>query len=422
MKYYELNLDGLVGPTHLFSGLSYGNVASETHKGSISHPRAAALQGLEKMKFLADLGIKQAVMPPQPRPELQVLRAQGYQGSDQEVLQQAFEQDYELFCSVCSSSFMWTANAATVSSSLEASSLNFTPANLSSKFHRSIEAARTTENLKLIFPQAKHHAPLRADLKDEGAANHTRLAPSHSKPGIDFFVYGYSIDENLIEPKKFPARQAKEASQTIILNHGLDPARVVLAQQSTRAIDAGVFHNDVISTGNCNLLLYHEFSFENQTQVIEELHHKYKTITGEELISIEVKNSEVSLEQAIKSYLFNSQIISLPTGGMLLLAAIECEEEPQVKTFIDKLVANPHNPITQVKYFNLRESMHNGGGPACLRLRVVMSEAELAAMNQNYLLTERLYEQLRVEIEASYPEALKPEDLVKTRIVGLKCL
>ena len=411
MKYYELNLDGLVGPTHLFSGLSYGNVASETHRGAVSHPRAAALQGLEKMKFLADLGIKQAVMPAQPRPDLQALRAQAFQGSDQEILQQAYEQNFELFCSVCSSSFMWTANAATVSSSLEAEALIFTPANLSSKFHRSIEAQYTAAKLKEIFPQAKHHATLNPELRDEGAANHTRLAPAHSKPGIDFFVYGYSINEKLAEPQNFPARQAKEASQTIITNHGLDSNRVVLAQQSTKAIDAGVFHNDVISTGNSNLLLYHEFSFENQTQVLEELHHKYKQTAGKELISIEVKNDEVSLEQAVKSYLFNSQIISLPAGGMLLLAAIECQGDPQVKAYIDKLISSPANPITQVKYFNLRESMHNGGGPACLRLRVVMSEAELAAMNQAYLLNDELYGRLKNWIELNYPQELKPEDI-----------
>jgi succinylarginine dihydrolase len=49
MNAHEVNFDGIVGPTHNYAGLSYGNVASMKHKLSASNPRRAALEGLEKM-------------------------------------------------------------------------------------------------------------------------------------------------------------------------------------------------------------------------------------------------------------------------------------------------------------------------------------------------------------------------------------
>ncbi|HBQ53569.1 MAG TPA: succinylarginine dihydrolase, partial [Erythrobacter sp.] len=46
----EINFDGIVGPSHNYAGLSLGNIASASHKGSASYPRAAALQGVAKMR------------------------------------------------------------------------------------------------------------------------------------------------------------------------------------------------------------------------------------------------------------------------------------------------------------------------------------------------------------------------------------
>jgi len=62
----ELQLDGLVGPTHHFGGLSVGNLASMRHAGWQSRPRQAALQGLAKMRQVLALGVPQAVLPPSP--------------------------------------------------------------------------------------------------------------------------------------------------------------------------------------------------------------------------------------------------------------------------------------------------------------------------------------------------------------------
>src|SRR3954469_13600147 len=131
MNAYEVNFDGLVGPTHNYAGLSYGNVASMKHKLSVSNPRQAALEGLEKMKFLASLGVKQAVLPPHERPHLQTLRRLGFSGSDADVLRTAQQRDPTLLAMVSSASTMWTANAATISPSADSEDhrAHFTPAN-----------------------------------------------------------------------------------------------------------------------------------------------------------------------------------------------------------------------------------------------------------------------------------------------------
>ena len=137
----EANFDGLVGPTHNYAGLSWGNVASKSNVNAVSNPKEAALQGLAKMKKLADRGYVQAVLPPHERPHIPTLRALGFAGSDRQVLEQAAQADPAILAAVSSASAMWTANAATVSPSADTADhrVHFTPANLSAKFHRSID-------------------------------------------------------------------------------------------------------------------------------------------------------------------------------------------------------------------------------------------------------------------------------------------
>src|ERR1044072_3846641 len=115
IQFHQVNFDGIVGPTHNYAGLSYGNVASMTNKSSVSHPRQAALEGLAKMKFLHDLGLKQAVLPPPERPHRPTLRARGYEGDDAATLAKVAKEDPQLLAKVSSASAMWAANAATVS-------------------------------------------------------------------------------------------------------------------------------------------------------------------------------------------------------------------------------------------------------------------------------------------------------------------
>lgn len=422
---FEINFDGIVGPTHNYSGLSFGNVASSENKLAESNPKAAALQGLEKMWFLASMGIKQAILPPHERPHLHTLRAIGYRGSDEDILAKAAQNNPELLLACSSAAAMWTANAATIGPSPDCNDghLHIIPANLNNKFHRSIEPPMTAKFLKAIFPDPVyfvHHQPLPSSsyFSDEGAANHTRFCAQYGQPGVQLFVYGrFAFKENLFVPSRYPARQTFEASEAIARLHQINPDRVVFAQQNPKAIDAGVFHNDVISVGNRNVFFYHEQAFVGKELVIEEIRHKVKETCNIDMIFIEVPEKRVPLKDAVSSYLFNSQLLSLPDETMTLIAPMECQSTPSVRAFLEEMTADPQNPIRVVHYINLRESMRNGGGPACLRLRVVLSEKELEASNENFYLSEKLYNKLKAWINKYYRNKLHPKDLCDPKLL-----
>ncbi|QFS88367.1 MULTISPECIES: N-succinylarginine dihydrolase [unclassified Marinobacter] len=410
----EANFDGLVGPTHNYAGLSWGNVASKSNVNSVANPREAALQGLAKMKQLADRGYVQGVLPPHERPHLPTLRALGFTGNDRQVLEQAASTAPSILAAVSSASAMWTANAATVSPSADTKDhrVHFTPANLSAKFHRSIEHRVTGRALKAIFTDESYFAhhpalPSVSHFGDEGAANHTRLCSRYGEPGVELFVYGQiAFNEQAPAPVKYPARQTLEASRAIARLHGLSDRHAVFAQQNPAAIDAGVFHNDVIAVGNGNCLFYHELAFLEEDRVLAELSDR---LTGAALEAVRVSANEVPIEDAVASYLFNSQLLNTP-DGMLLAVPGECREVPSVSRYLDQLVKGD-GPITSVEVFDVKQSMRNGGGPACLRLRVVLNDEELHAINRGVILTDALYYRLVAWVNAHYRSELDQQDL-----------
>jgi succinylarginine dihydrolase len=419
----EINFDGLVGPTHNYAGLSHGNIASMSHRGLASNPRQAALQGLAKMRFLADLGVTQAVLPPHERPALWILRAAGFTGRDADVLAAAAKHAPPLLVACGSASNMWTANAATFTPSSDARDgrAHFTPANLISKFHRAIEPPQTARTLRAIFRDETRfvvHAPLpaHAAFADEGAANHTRFAPNHAAGGLHLFVHGHrafpaGARPRAPAPKKFASRQSREAFEAIARCHLLDDKRVLHAAQSPAAIDAGVFHNDVISVGNENVFLYHEEAFARAPTVLADLRQRYRALTGEDLIVLRVPARAVPLRDAVKSYLFNSQLVTLAPGRMALIAPTDCHANRRVRTFIEHLLARADTPLREVHYVDLKQSMRNGGGPACLRLRVVLTDNELAAIAPRVCFTPELHAELIAWVRKHYRERLTARDL-----------
>lgn len=415
MAQWEANFDGLVGPTHHYGGLSYGNLASQQHAQAISYPKQAALQGLHKMHKLSELGLMQGVIAPQERPAIAVLRQLGFCGSETQVLEKAYQADPLLLAACSSASSMWTANAATVSPSADTQDgrIHFTPANLVSKFHRAIEPNTTARLLARTFADEQyfchHHAlPATALLGDEGAANHTRFCAGYQTPGVEMFVYGrHALAHQNLAPQRFPARQTLEASQAIARLHGLSPARTVFAAQHPTVIDHGAFHNDVIAVGNQNVLFYHEQAFLEPDKVLTELQHK---LGDTPLHLIKVTAAAVPLNDAIQSYLFNSQLVTLKNNHMALIAPSDCATIPSVKAYLEYLLTL-NTPIKTVHYIDVRQSMRNGGGPACLRLRVAMNAAERAATNPACWLNEGLYQRLNQWIHKHYREQLTLNDL-----------
>jgi len=426
MKSYEVNFDGLVGPTHNYGGLSYGNVASQSNSQQSSNPREAALQGLAKMKALMEMGFTQGVLAPQERPDVAALRSLGFSGSDAQVIQQAAKDAMPLLVASCSASSMWVANAATVSPSADTADgrVHFTAANLNCKYHRSIEHPTTTRVLKAMFADQQHFAhhaalPAVAQFGDEGAANHTRFCHDYGQAGVEFFVFGRSaFDTRYPAPQKYPARQTLEASQAVARLHGLSEDGVVFAQQNPAVIDQGVFHNDVIAVGNGELLFYHEDAFLNTEHMLAELHDKLGR-RGGRFRAICVPRAEVAVEDAVRSYLFNSQLLSRADGSMLLIVPEECRGNERVWQYLQRLIADD-GPVAEVKVFDLKQSMQNGGGPACLRLRVALNETELAAVNPGVIMTAPLYDTLTQWVETHYRDRMSETDLTDPGLL-LEC-
>lgn len=408
----EYNFDGLVGTTHNYGGLSPGNVASMIHEGQVSNPRGAALEGLEKMRFVHELGVGQAVLPPQQRPHLATLRRLGFTGSDEEIIARAWREDDLMVRLASSASSMWTANAATVAPSADSADgkVHLTPANLQQMFHRAIEADTTWAILRAIFADERRftvHAPLpgAGHFADEGAANHTRLFTAGA-PAVHLFAWGRRSWGDAPAPRKFPARQTLEASQAVARLHRLRPEQVVFAQQNPEGIDSGAFHTDVMAVGNGAFFMMHELAFLDPEALLARLRERL----GNALRIVVASAAELPVKDAVAAYPFNSQVLTLPDGGMVIVAPEDSRENDAARRFLERVVAED-NPVRAVHHRDVRQSMHNGGGPACLRQRVVLTDDERAAIKADVFYSPALHDRLGAWARKHYRDRLLPADL-----------
>ncbi|MCU6671230.1 N-succinylarginine dihydrolase [Enterobacteriaceae bacterium H4N4] len=417
MKAREVNFDGLVGLTHHYAGLSFGNEASTKHRFQVSNPKLAAKQGLLKMKTLADAGFPQAVIPPQERPNVGVLRQLGFTGTDEQVVEKAGTQVPQLLSAASSASSMWVANAATVAPSADTldGKVHLTVANLNNKFHRASEAVTTEQVLRAIFRDetrfSVHTAlPQVAMFGDEGAANHNRLGGDYGEPGLQLFVFGR--DEGVhAAPARYPARQTLAASQAVARLNQVNPGQILFAQQNPQVIDKGVFHNDVIAVSNRQVLFCHEQAFVGQQALFQTLSVRVPGFTP-----IQVPSGAVSVDDAVATYLFNSQLLSRDDGSMMLVLPQESQDHAGVWRYLSELVADD-NPISELKVFDLRESMANGGGPACLRLRVVLTADEQRAVNPAVMMNDTLFTTLNDWVDRYYRDRLTQADLIDPQLL-----
>ncbi|MCR5872431.1 MULTISPECIES: N-succinylarginine dihydrolase [unclassified Sphingomonas] len=390
MPRVEINFDGIIGPSHNYAGLSHGNLAATRNQGAVSQPRAAALQGIAKMRANLALGLTQGILLPHARPDHRWLDSLATRYADAAAHLQA---------QALSASAMWAANAATVSPAPDTADgrCHLSVANLVTMPHRSHEWPETLAQLDLAFAHDafRVHGPVPAPFGDEGAANHMRLAPEHDAPGVEIFVYGVSGGP-------FPARQHREASAAVARRHGLDPARTLFVEQSEEAIAAGAFHNDVVAVANANVLFAHELAFADKNAFYADLR---KLLPRVEIV--EVPAAEVSLADAISSYLFNAQLVTLPGGETGLILPTEARDTPSVWTWLQRHVAG-NGPIRHLEVVDVRQSMANGGGPACLRLRVV---ADPATVDPRFLVDATKLDRIAAVIEAHWPERIAQDEI-----------
>jgi len=395
-KIVEINFDGIIGPSHNYAGLSLGNLASARNAGDVSSPRAAALQGLDKMRANLERGLVQGLFVPLARPATRWLEALGTSIAEAEPA---------IAANAMSASAMWAANAATVSPAPDTADgkCHLTVANLRTMPHRSHEWPDTLAQLKLAFahPAFDVHGPVPTAFGDEGAANHMRLAPAHDAPGVEVFVYG-------VAGGAFPARQHVEASKAVARRHALDPNQLLFAAQSEEAIAAGAFHNDVVAVANGPVLFAHEKAFADKATLVDALAAR---VPGFEYV--EVADADVSLADAIRSYLFNAQLVSPPDGAMTLVAPTECRDTPSVKAWIDRHLA-ANGAIRRVDYVDVRQSMANGGGPACLRLRVA---CDPATVDPRFLVDDAKLDRLAKVIAAHWPEQIAARELTNPALI-----
>lgn len=422
MSAIEVNFDGLVGPTHNCAGLAEGNLAAEHNADTTSRPREAALQGIAKMRLLSALGIAQGVLPPHARPDIEWLRTLGFTGTNMEVYQRAWKHEPAFVRAALDASAMWVANAATVSPSADTRDgrVHVSVANLQTMLHRSLEPNQTERTLRRLFADRARfavHPSLHPHpaLADEGAANHMRLHGGGA--GVEIFVYGRTAGE---DPPGFPARQTLEASRAIGRRHGLDPARTIFARQSLEAIEAGAFHNDVVAVSHEGTLFHHERAFADRDALYREVREKSNGLF--EPVFTQVPATRVSLTDAVKSYLFNSQLVREPGARSLtLVAPVEVRETPSTRRFMDEMTADADPVIGRVEYVDIRESMRGGGGPACLRLRIAVTESERAAMSVGFILTDDLATRLEGWVRARYRPELALEDLDDPALIDESC-
>ncbi|MDQ2893721.1 MAG: N-succinylarginine dihydrolase [Pseudomonadota bacterium] len=397
MSLVEINFDGLIGPSHNYAGLSPGNLAATGNAGAPSHPRAAALQGIAKMRANLALGLVQGIFVPPPRPDHRWLStlATDYTAAPLHLAAQAM-----------SASAMWAANAATVSPAADTrdGACHLTVANLVTMPHRSHEWSDTLAQLRVVFanPGFAVHPPVPAPFGDEGAANHMRLCNAHGAPGIEIFVYGVSGGP-------FPARQHREASEAVARAHGLDPARTLFVAQSEEAIAAGAFHNDVVAVANERVLLAHELAFADKASLYADLRRLMP-----EVEIIEVPAAAVSLSDAIASYLFNAQLVTPPDGAPTLIVPSEARDHQAVAAWLDAHVAG-NGAIRRVETVDVRESMANGGGPACLRLRVV---ADPTTIDPRFLIDDARLDRIVAVVAAQWPERIDPARIAEPSLVA----
>ena len=363
----------------IISGHSHGNLASMASKGIQSNPKKAALEWLNKVTSVANLGAVQLILPPQPRPLVKHQNNCNWQQ--------------------LTSAFIWMANAGHFipSSDTYHSRHQFIPANMNQTRHRRHEHYFNRFWIKKLLNHTPTTIQSKLNNDDEGAANAIRLWGKNA--ALNLFIYGH-------KSTTFPSRQSKDSINELIHKAGIKNA--IQLEQTKEAIDHGVFHNDVISFGFHNQLICHEHAFIDQEHQLKSISDRYFKLNRSMLNITEVSTKDLSLQDCIDSYLFNSQVI-IKKNKTILLCPIDVKKNKSSLIIVNSWLKK--GLFNEIKFSNIQSSLMNGGGPACLRLCIYLDPNELNAIPKQFYLTNELISKLNKIINQIYPETIRLQDI-----------
>ena len=236
------------------------------------------------------------------------------------------------------------------------------------------------------------------------------MSAQHLKPGFQIFVFGstaFDAHHDII------ARQAEEISQAVSTQHQLDPDRVLFLKQNEQAINSGSFHNDIVSLANEEVFIFHQEAFADRVELERVLHHMKDHVKG--FHPIEILSEDISLDDLVSSYLLNSQLITVKNNEMMMLLPEEVQNHPNCMRWLDEIKSS--SPVKHIEFVDIRQSMMNGGGPACLRFKTVVNNDEFDKINKKFLLSPKKLMDLRALVSKHYRDQLNPEDLLDIKLM-----
>ncbi len=191
------------------------------------------------------------------------------------------------------------------------------------------------------------------------------------------------------------------------------PARCLFPQQHPEGIDGGAFHTDVLAVSNGRFLMLHEAAFADGAGLVESL----RRALDDELCVVQASREELPVFRAVTAYPFNSQVLTVPDGSKTIVAPVDAREDECARAFLERVVASG-GPVRSVHFVDVRQSMRNGGGPACLRLRVPLTDEEVGALAGRVLFDDGLDQALRDWVLRHYRDRLLPQDLADPQLAG----
>ena len=203
------------------------------------------------------------------------------------------------------------------------------------------------------------------------------LRPTSAQPGVELFVYGRrGLRRRRRRRRAIRRGRRAKRREAIARRHGLDPAR-----DAVRAAAPGQHRRRRVPQRRRRRRRRHVPALPRARvrRPAGGARRACATAVGGAFSALVIRDDELPLADAVGTYLFNSQLLPLRRRS---LAARRAGGMPRASRSVApaRPARRDGSPIAEVLTFDLRQSMRNGGGPACLRLRVPLTDDDRRAM------------------------------------------